>query len=108
MTNEEKSFIKTVIATAVMVLIAIALCGVIDGCSAKADAETIRMDSLGHTYTAEGDMIKLYVIIDPDSGIEYLVSDHGGITPRIKQKSQYNPGFYAGRGSTVSYEYYEY
>lgn len=43
-----------------------------------------RMDSLTATYTADGDCIKAYVIIDPDTGQQYLVSDHGGITPRLK------------------------
>ena len=41
------------------------------------------MDSLTATFTADNDCIKLYVVRDPDSGIEYLVTDHGGITPRL-------------------------
>ena len=46
-------------------------------------ADLPRMDSLAATFTADGDCIKLYVIRDPDTGLEYLVSDHGGITPRL-------------------------
>lgn len=41
------------------------------------------MDSMSYTYTSDGDMIKTYVVTDPDTGIQYVVTDHGGITPRL-------------------------
>ena len=50
----------------------------------KAHASLPRMDSLTATFTADGDCIKAYVLRDPDTGIEYLVTDHGGITERVK------------------------
>lgn len=44
----------------------------------------ITHDSLGpvYTYNGEGTM-RVYVFTDPDSGIQYLISDKGGITPRL-------------------------
>lgn len=43
-----------------------------------------RHDSLTHTYTHDGtDTIRVYVVTDPDAGVQYVVSDHGGITPRL-------------------------
>ena len=71
-----------------------------------ASADLPRMDSLTVTYTAEGDCIKLYVIIDPDSGIEYLVSDHGGITPRLKDTNTSMSALFSEAIRT--YGYYEY
>ena len=50
----------------------------------NAQAELPRMEPLTATYTADGDCIKAYVIIDPDTQHQYIVSDHGGITPRLK------------------------
>lgn len=41
-------------------------------------------DSLCATYTHDGDIIRVYSVTDSDTGVEYLVSDHGGITPRIR------------------------
>lgn len=52
------------------------------GSVGKSSAGLPRMDSLTVTYTADGDCIKAYVIRDPDTGIEYIVTDHGGITLR--------------------------
>ena len=41
-------------------------------------------DSLGPTYLYDGkDVIRWYVFTDPDSGIQYLVNDRGGCTPRL-------------------------
>ena len=41
-------------------------------------------DSLGpvYTYNGEGTM-RVYVFTDTDSGVQYLVSDKGGVTPRL-------------------------
>ena len=86
-----------------IILLALLIAFSIAGSTVKpAGADLPKQDSLTATFTAEGDAIKLYVIIDPDSGIEYLVSDHGGITPRIKGQQ-----WKGGRGSAI-YEYYEY
>lgn len=49
----------------------------------EAPAPKITHDSLAPTYTYDGDIIRTYVFTDPDSGVQYLVSDKGGITPRL-------------------------
>ena len=44
------------------------------------------MDALGPVYTDHSDeIIKIYIFTDPDTGYQYLVNDHGGITPRIRE-----------------------
>lgn len=41
-------------------------------------------DALTHTYTNEPDEpISAYVLTDPDTGIQYIVTSNGGITPRL-------------------------
>lgn len=41
-------------------------------------------DSLGPVYTYDGEgTMRVYVFTDPDSGVQYLVNDKGGITPRL-------------------------
>lgn len=43
-------------------------------------------DSLGPTYLYDGqDVIRWYVFTDPDSGVQYLVNDRGGCTPRLEK-----------------------
>lgn len=49
----------------------------------EAPAPKITHDSLAPTYTYDGDIIRTYVFTDPDSGVQYLVTDKGGITPRL-------------------------
>lgn len=44
---------------------------------------TIKHDSLAPTYTYNGEIIRWYVFTDPDSGVQYLVNDRGGCTPRL-------------------------
>lgn len=46
---------------------------------------TIKHDSLAPTYTYDGEVIRWYVFTDPDSGVQYLVNDRGGVTPRLDQ-----------------------
>lgn len=43
----------------------------------------IKHDSLAPTYTHDGETIRWYVFIDPDSNLQYLVNDRGGCCPRI-------------------------
>lgn len=40
-------------------------------------------DSMAITYTYDGESIRYYVMTDPDTGAQYIVTDHGGITPRL-------------------------
>ena len=43
-------------------------------------------DSLGPTYLYDGQsVIRWYVFTDPDSGVQYLVNDRGGCTPRLER-----------------------
>lgn len=86
----------------IVAIILLALLIFFSVCGSLAGADLPKQDSLTATYTSEGDCIKIYVVIDPDSGIEYLVSDHGGITPRINGLERRN-----GAGSAI-YKYYEY
>lgn len=40
-------------------------------------------DSLAPTYTYDGEVIRWYVLVDPDFGIQYLVNDRGGCCVRL-------------------------
>ena len=40
-------------------------------------------DSLAPTYTYNGEIIRWYVLIDPETNVKYLVNDRGGCTPRL-------------------------
>lgn len=40
-------------------------------------------DSLSPTYTHDGEIIRWYVLVDPDTGVQYLVNDRGGCCPRL-------------------------
>ena len=40
-------------------------------------------DSLAPTYTYDGEIIRWYVLEDPDFGIQYLVNDRGGCCVRL-------------------------
>ena len=39
-------------------------------------------DSMTYARTNDGDTIRVYVVTDPDSQVQYVVSDRGGICPR--------------------------
>ena len=47
--------------------------------------KVITHDSLGPTYTYDGEVIRWYVFIDPDTSVQYLVNDRGGCYPRLDQ-----------------------
>ena len=40
-------------------------------------------DSLAPTYTYDGEIIRWYVLVDPDSNVQYLVNDRGGCCVRL-------------------------
>lgn len=44
---------------------------------------TIKHDSLAPIYTYDGEIIRTYVFTDPEKGVQYLVNDRGGMTPRL-------------------------
>lgn len=43
---------------------------------------TVGMDAMCGIHTTSGDIIRLYVMTDPDTGTQYVVSDKGGICIR--------------------------
>ena len=67
-----------------MVLVALGVVYVCLGSIGKSAASIPRMEPLTATFTADGGEIKAYVLIDPDTGIQYIVTDAGGITQRLK------------------------
>lgn len=42
-------------------------------------------DSLTVNYTYNGEAIRTYVMIDPDTNIQYLVNDRGGMVRRDRE-----------------------
>lgn len=40
-------------------------------------------DSLAPTFTHDGEVIRWYVLVDPDTEVQYLVNDRGGCCPRL-------------------------
>ena len=72
----------------VVVLLMLSMLGVFFGVLAKQtnDAATKsrqKHDSLTATTTYDGQLIRWYVLIDPDTGMQYLVNDRGGCCPRL-------------------------
>lgn len=65
-------------------LVFAALCFAPLGCEmAKADMTPgPTHDSLGVTWTHDGEAIRWYVFEDPDTGTQYLVNDRGGCVER--------------------------
>ena len=45
--------------------------------------ESMKHDSLTSTLTNDGSYMYWYVLIDPETGVEYLVNSRGGCTPRL-------------------------
>lgn len=54
-----------------------------DEAEAELPTHKVTHDSLAPTYTYDGEIIRWYVLVDPDYGIEYLVNDRGGCCPRL-------------------------
>lgn len=57
--------------------------GLVNQTNEKATAFAKKHSSLTFNYTYDGEMIRWYVMADPDTGVEYLVNDRGGTTPRL-------------------------
>lgn len=45
-------------------------------------------DSLTVSYTYNGEAIRWYVMVDPDTGIQYVVNDRGGCCPRLDRDGE--------------------
>ncbi|MBP3885803.1 MAG: hypothetical protein J6D54_12830 [Olsenella sp.] len=48
-----------------------------------AAVHTVTHDSLAPTYTYDGEVIRWYVLVDPDTSVQYLVNDRGGCCVRL-------------------------
>lgn len=57
---------------------------------AQADEKpTITHSSLAPTYTYDGEVIRWYVFVDPDTGVQYLYNDHSWVaTPRLDRDGE--------------------
>ena len=42
-------------------------------------------DSMTYARTHDGGTIRVYVVTDPDTCVQYVVSDRGGVTPRLRR-----------------------
>ena len=73
----------SILLVLMMMLTAFGIIYVCLGSVGKSSADLPRMEPLTATFTSEGDSIKAYVLVDPDTRVQYLVTDHGGITPRL-------------------------
>lgn len=72
-----------------ILIMLLTLCGVaytILGTTVNAFAVVPRMEPLTATFTSEGDSIKAYILVDPDTQQQYIVTDKGGITPRLEKE----------------------
>lgn len=54
-----------------------------DHADATDEKPTITHSSLAPTYTYDGEVIRWYVLVDPDEGVQYLVNDRGGCCVRL-------------------------
>lgn len=68
---------------ALLLIVAIA------SCSVENNHKYATADALDIVYTSDSEIpIRVFTFIDPDSGIMYLVSDRGGITPRLNHDGE--------------------
>lgn len=54
----------------------------------KSKSGFMGMDSLTSLTTADEQVIKTYVVIDPDTGVHYLITDRGGICVRLDKTGE--------------------
>lgn len=73
----------SLIIVLLMVLLAFGVIYVCLGSIGRSGAVIPRMEPLTATFTADGGEIKAYILIDPDTGVQYIVTDAGGIAPRL-------------------------
>lgn len=64
----------------------------------KLPTHRVAHDSLAPTYTYDGEVIRWYVLADPDFGIQYLVNDRGGCCVRLDSYGNVMGVFYEGEG----------
>lgn len=55
-------------------------------------------DSMAATVTYDGELIRWYVLVDPDFGIQYLVNDRGGCCVRLNSYGNVMGVSYEGEG----------
>ena len=79
--------VAAVSALVVLLLVGAYLLGATGHIRAASEAEQrparkITHDSLGPVYTYDGEIMREYVFVDPETGVQYLVNDRGGQTER--------------------------
>ena len=75
-----------VVAFAVLVMFIAAIATVVHLMRTDAPTETDRLDmhdSMTVTRTYNGEKIRWYVMVDPDTQVQYVVNDLGGCCPRL-------------------------
>jgi hypothetical protein len=87
--RNQKAYPTNVAVAVVSALLAAILIGsLLAGChdmipvATEADQRPTH-DSMTYARTYDGELIRVYVVTDPDTGAQYVVSDRGGITPRL-------------------------
>lgn len=76
-------WIGALICICLVLIVGSFIWGLVHQTNEKASEFAKRHSSLTFNYTYDGEMIRWYVMVDPDTGIEYLVNDRGGTTPRL-------------------------
>lgn len=59
-----------------------------DAVDSEPETHAITHDSLAPTYTFDGEAIRWYVLVDPDTNVQYLVNDRGGCCARLDQSGE--------------------
>lgn len=86
--KDERRFVITVleVAIATVSIIFLLIYGIfVDPIGAQAEMTSDKKthDSLGISYTYNGEEVRWYVFTDPDTNVQYLFNDQGGVTPRL-------------------------
>ena len=53
--------------------------------SQESQSTNKRHDAMTCTYDNKGNRTNYYVMVDPDTGIQYVVNDKGGMCPRLRK-----------------------
>lgn len=53
--------------------------------SQESQSTSKRHDAMTCTYDNKGNRTNYYVMVDPDTGIQYVVNDKGGMCPRLRK-----------------------
>lgn len=53
--------------------------------SQESQSTSKRHDAMTCTYDNKGNRTNYYVMVDPDTGVQYVVNDEGGMCPRLRK-----------------------